>query len=195
MKRINNTRNRSPRVLAIISLALCAASLISAGNAVAHGSAAATGSLLGAPAKTATPVVVKADPSLRAFSDKEEITNVQAVETLPANLRPTDTDARGDWLYVVTDGHVLVNGKWAASVCPTFGSFTQRPSPGKSLAALRGVLFQRLAEKRKVQVKGAELVNVARAAITNCPGVTTSRDTFFLLGKPVAFATDLTLPR
>jgi hypothetical protein len=191
----NNTRHRSSRIYGIISLTVCAASLLSTGSAIAHGSSAGTGSLLGAPAKPVTQVVLKADPSLRAFSANEEITNVQAIDTLPANLRPTDTASRGDWLYVVTDRHVLVNGKWAASVCPVFGGVTQRPSPGKSLAALRGVLFQRLAEKRKVQVKGVELVNVARTATANCPDVTTSRDTFSMLGKPVAFATDLTLPR
>jgi hypothetical protein len=112
MKLKNNALNLLRCIAVIIPVALCSAFLLSAGSAFAHGSSAGT-LLLGAPKK---------DPSLRGFRASEEIPNVQAIDTLPSGLKQADVATRGGWLYVVTDHHVLVNGQWAASVCPAFGA-------------------------------------------------------------------------
>ena len=161
--------------------------------AQAHGSPSGTASFSNTPVHGAG--AFTAAPGVRSFSDDETLTDVQPIDTLPEATRPKDVAARGDWLYVVTDQHVLVNGPWADALCPASRAGRQALTPGKSLAAVRGILFQRQADKRRVHVRGVELATAVSTDAAGCIGVSVSHGTFRFLDKPVAFASDLNLPR
>ena len=143
----------------------------------------------------ATKAAVVTGPLVRQFHDVELIKSVQAIDTLPDALKPKDFASRGDWLYVMTDQHALVNGRWADALCPAFLLGRQKITSGTSLVALRGLLFQRVENKRRMEVKGLELANGQAADVSACPGVSASRSGFTYMGRPVAFASAITIPR
>jgi hypothetical protein len=149
-----------------------------------------------APAQpSASTAAVVTGPLVRQFHDVELIKSVQAIDTLPDAQKPKDFASRGDWLYVMTDQHALVNGRWADSLCPAFLTGRQKITPGTSLVALRGLFFQRLENKRRMAVKGLELTNGQAVDVSACPGVSASRSGFTYMGRPVAFASEITVPR
>lgn len=174
------------------SLAASSASSVVVASAPASASVAPKPSLSGASTPAPAPVT---GPLVRQFHDVELIQSVQAIDTLPDAQKPKDFASRGDWLYVVTDEHVLVNGRWADSLCPALLVGRPKVSSGTSLVALRGLLFQRLEDKRRMAVRGLELMGSPTVDALTCPGVSVTRSGFSYLGKPVAFAAELTLPR
>jgi hypothetical protein len=143
----------------------------------------------------ATTAAVVTGPLVRQFHDVELIKSVQAIDTLPDAQKPKDFASRGDWLYVVTDQHALVNGRWADALCPAFLKGRQKITSGTSLVALRGLLFQRVENKRRMEVKGLELANGQTVDVSACPGVSASRSGFTYIGRTVAFASEITTPR
>jgi hypothetical protein len=155
----------------------------------AHGSAA-TQATLWAPGRH-----IDALNGADTFADDETLLQVQAVASMPAATRPTDPAALNDWIYVVTDRHVVMNGRWADAICPAFREHRTAPTPNRSLAALRGILFQRLSDKRRVHIAGVEIKDATAAAAARCLGVIALRGRYNFQGVPVAFATDIASTR